>query len=104
MPEALREFAAGDWQEWMLPGPDPALEPYHDRDSTAFYAGIADRPELVARWRAKDAYARWTEVRRAWLAEHVSEQEAMSFWIDAISERHRSQNERRPPATPRRGW
>jgi hypothetical protein len=34
----------------------------------------------------------------------VSEEAALDFWIDAISERHRARNNRRLPATPQRGW
>ena len=127
MPAQLREFVAGDWGEWLLDGLDPAQEgrtiplaehydlPHpvvvEDFRGTAcptttrvVMVGIGDDPERVARDRYDDAYRRWTEARRSWLAEHVSESAALDFWIDAVSERHRARTASRLPATPRRGW
>lgn len=120
MPEVLRTFVAGDWQEWPLDGPDPAQEsrkipladhydmPHpmvvEDFRGTAFptttrliMVGIGNDPERVARDRYDDAYKRWTEARRAWLKANVGEDAALDFWIDAISERHRARNSRRLP-------
>jgi hypothetical protein len=96
MPQPLREFAEADWQEWLLDGPDPAAEAFKDGDSTAFYAGIADRPELVAHHRLLDAHQRWIAARRGWLEEHVSADAGFDFWIDAIAEHHRMRTRDHP--------
>jgi hypothetical protein len=106
MPQPLAEFNADDWQEWLLEGPDPAAEAFKDGDSTAFYAGIADRPELVAHWGRLDAHKRWYEARRAWLTEHVDAQAGFDFWIDAVAEHHRMGTRDHPAARGRRprGW
>ena len=113
MPQVLRSFNADDWSEWLLEGPDPAQEglgiplaelyalPHpkavEDFRGTArptttkiITVGIGDRPALVAIQRREDAYKRWTEARRSWLAAHVSETEALHFWIDAVAGRHRT--------------
>jgi hypothetical protein len=114
MPAPLREFRADDWQEWLLPGPDPAQEgrsiPLADHYALphpvqvgGWYAdgvermrtvvvGIGDDPERVAADRHHDAHKRWTEARRAWLAEHVSAEAGLDFWIDATAQRYRYRN------------
>lgn len=83
MPQALRAFVADDWQTWTLDGPDPALEGFADHDATEFYAGLADRPDLVADHRRQDAFTRWREARVAWLKDHGHEW--IEFWVDTLS-------------------
>jgi hypothetical protein len=78
-----------DWSEWLLDGPDPAAQAYKDGDSTAFYAGLADRPAVAAAWRRMDAHRRWTAARRAWLEAHGEHRLAFDWWIDDIAYEHR---------------
>jgi hypothetical protein len=86
-PVPLQRFVEADWQEWLLDGRDPGIEGYVDVDT--FYAGIADRPELVAAWRRLDAHQRWTAARRAWLEERGMRDLAIHYWIQDIQEEHR---------------
>jgi hypothetical protein len=124
MPQPLRDFDAGDWQEWLLDGPDPAAEGYgtslaefydlphpvvvEDFRGTAVptgtkvvLVGIGDQPELVAHHRLLDAHKRWLEARRGWLCEHVDPQAGFDFWLDAVSEHHRIATRDHPAARGR---
>jgi hypothetical protein len=128
MPAPLREFNPNDWQEWLLPGVDPAADAYavpleewyampHETTRLAGYSngerivrpttvGIGDRPELVTHYRRLDAHKRWTAARRAWLEEHVDPQAGFDFWIDAVAEHHRMSTRDYPAAREHRpgGW
>jgi hypothetical protein len=88
MPVPLRSFVEADWQAWLLDGPDPGSESYKDGDSSAFYARIAGRPELVACWRRRDAHQRWSAARCAWLKERGHDQLAFNAWLDDLAYEH----------------
>lgn len=128
MPQPLRKFNADDWQEWLLPGPDPAQEGWnvplaelyalpHPVEREVFrgtalpitretvMVGIGDQPELVAHHRRLDAHRRWIAARRAWMEQHMDPQAGFDFWIDAVAEHHRMST-RDYPARERRpqGW
>jgi hypothetical protein len=87
LPGPPQHFVEADWSEWLLDGPDPGAEGYVDM--AAFYAGIADRPKLVAAWRRLDAHRRWTAARRAWLEAQGMHQAAVDCWVDDIAAEHR---------------
>ena len=87
LPKSLQEFVEDDWSEWLLPGPDPGTVGYVDVD--AFYAGLADRPEVAAVWRRLDAHKRWTAARRTWLEAHGHPDLAFDCWLDDVAYEHR---------------